>query len=151
MNKKDKEADKPLYKGIINTDKILAYTDAWPLIAHLFSGTFCMGCSATFHLCYIKSPTVLSLMSRLDYAGISILIIGSMLGPCMYVFACEPVFFMRNVFMSLITLICLAAFFITMIPSFQQPRWRSMRAIIYIVAGLSAGLPFFYLQLNMFG
>ena len=49
---------------------MLTHTPAWPLAIHLFTGTFCLGCSAAFHLLQIKSQKVQEVMSRLDDGGL---------------------------------------------------------------------------------
>lgn len=43
-------------EDLIIIDTVLTHTPSWPLAIHLFTGTFCLGCSAMFHLCQIKSP-----------------------------------------------------------------------------------------------
>ena len=51
-----------------------------------------MGCSALYHLMYVKSESVGTWLSRLDYGGISILIFGSAFPVLYYSMACEQVF-----------------------------------------------------------
>ncbi|MFM7851751.1 MAG: hemolysin III family protein [Flammeovirgaceae bacterium] len=52
------------------------------------SAFFCLGSSFIFHLCFIRSEIILKVLSRLDYGGISILIMGTAYPPIMYIFAC---------------------------------------------------------------
>lgn len=40
---------------MIVIDTVLTLTPYWPLAMHLFTGFFCLGCSAFFHLCQIKN------------------------------------------------------------------------------------------------
>lgn len=40
---------------LIQTDTVLAYVPSWPLLVHLFSGCFCLGCSTIFHLLHITN------------------------------------------------------------------------------------------------
>ena len=54
----------------------------------MFAAVFCLGCSALFHLVYVKSPKFQSIFSRLDYGGISMLILGSVIPIIYYSFAC---------------------------------------------------------------
>lgn len=124
---------------------MLAYVRAWPLAVHLFSGTFCMSCSAIYHLFYIKSPHMFDLCLRFDYAGICILIMGSSWPPIIYMFTCKEVFMARNVFLGLITTTSLTSFVMLMTPEFNKPKWRTLRGVTFIILGLSAGLPFFYI------
>lgn len=59
-----------------------------PLSVHQLAAVICLGFSATFHLFYVKSYKASSLLSRMDYAGISILIAGSTFPPHYYGFYC---------------------------------------------------------------
>jgi adiponectin receptor len=60
----------------------------WPIMVFVFSAFFCLGCSATFHLFSAYSSTINRFMSRLDYAGISLLIAGSSYPLNYYFFYC---------------------------------------------------------------
>ena len=70
--------------------EFLNYVSRWPLFAHMASAAICLGCSAFYHLCFVKSIAVSNFLARLDYAGISILIGGSTMPPITYLFACGP-------------------------------------------------------------
>ena len=105
----------------------------WPLLAFFCSAVFCMGCSAIYHLCYVISPHVMSVLSRLDYAGISILIAGSSYPPCYYIFYCE--FNWVIFYLSILSLSGLICFTLTLIPSFYQPQWRGFRAVLFVCYG----------------
>jgi predicted membrane channel-forming protein YqfA (hemolysin III family) len=73
-----------------DADSILSYITIIPLMINLASAAFCLGCSAAFHLFYVKSPIFLNVLARLDYGGISVLIFGSALPIMYYSFACDP-------------------------------------------------------------
>jgi adiponectin receptor len=62
----------------------------WPLFVALFSAAFCLLGSSVFHLAYCMSPRVNTIVMRLDYAGISVLITGSCFPPFVYGFYCQP-------------------------------------------------------------
>jgi len=130
---------------IIDYPLVLTYVSRWPLIVHLLSACFCMGCSAIYHLVLIHSEWVSDLFSRLDYGGISVLIAGSCYPPIFYIFSCQPVFQARNWFLALITTSCTGCFFSTMHPRMNKPEYRNVRAIMYVFLGLSAGFPYFYI------
>ena len=55
---------------------VLTYVPRWPLLVHIFSAAFCLGCSSVYHLFMIHSEPIHELLSRLDYGGISILVMG---------------------------------------------------------------------------
>lgn len=59
-----------------------------PLMIMILSAIVCLGCSATFHLLSVQSPLAHSILARLDYAGISVLIYGSVVPIIEYRFAC---------------------------------------------------------------
>ena len=126
------------------TSSILNYTPRWPMIVNAFSAVFCLGASAWFHLFQIHSKKMNSILSRLDYGGISFLIMGSSYPPIFYIFACEPVYTTRNWFLGLITTTSSLAFFVTMLPSMSAPKFRPFRGFMFIILGLSAAIPFVY-------
>ena len=75
-----------------NQDSSLKFDDLitpkWPVLIHLVSALFCLCCSTTFHLFSAYSSKVGDVLSRLDYAGISVLIAGSCFPPYYYMFCC---------------------------------------------------------------
>ena len=109
---------------------------------HLLSACFCLGCSSIYHLCGIKSETTKKLLSRLDYGGISVLIMGSSYPPIIYGYSCQPVFWVRNFFLGLITTTSVVCFIVTLMPKFHVPKYRPLRGYMFIILGLSAGIPF---------
>lgn len=97
---------------------LLAYVPIWPLIVQLMCGVFCMGCSAFYHLFYVKNEFCKKILSRLDYSGIIILIMGSSIPPHYYPFACQNTHKERNIFMVLICSASLTCFFAILTPVF---------------------------------
>ena len=128
------------------TPLILNYIVRWPLILHLATGVFCLGASATFHLFEHCTTHSYDILSKLDYAGISILVMGSSYPPFFYSFACEPVFWVRNLFLILITLSATIVFIVTMHPIANKPSFRPYRAAMFVALGISAAFPFIYLS-----
>ena len=61
----------------------------WPLFIMLISSIACFGFSSSFHWFLIYSKNVYSILSRLDYAGITFLIPGSCFPPYFYFYYCE--------------------------------------------------------------
>jgi len=128
------------------TPLILNYIARWPLIVHLATGCFCLGASAIFHLFEHCSTRSYDLLSKLDYTGISILIMGSSYPPIFYCFACQPVFWVRNIFLIAITVSATLTFVITMHPVANKPHFRPYRAAMFVALGISAAFPFIYLS-----
>ncbi len=60
----------------------------------------CMGCSAVFHLFKDHSPGASQYLSRLDYAGISLMITGSSMSPLYYSYYCEETHIWRNLYIT---------------------------------------------------
>lgn len=76
-------------------------------------------------------------MSRLDYGGISVLIFGSAMPIMVYSFACEGEFVHRWIWVGLHGLLCTLCFVTTLIKKFDSPKFRPVRASMFILAGLS--------------
>ena len=85
-------------------------------------------------------------MSRLDYASISVLIFGSSVPPIWYAFACESTFWARNAFLFTILTSSTVCLVMSMLPTFQTPMLRNIRAGMYIALGLSAAVPMIYIK-----
>ena len=71
------------------SDQILNEVPIWPLCINVFSACFCMGCSALYHLMYVKDRYVSETLARLDYGGIAILVFGSAFPILYYGMACD--------------------------------------------------------------
>ena len=89
-----------------SVEELLNYVPTWPLLVNALSAFFCMGCSCVYHLIYVYSSKVNTNFARLDYAGISILILGSCIPPYYYGFACPNVSFWRAFSISFMTTSC---------------------------------------------
>ena len=72
----------------------------WPLIVFLISAIICFSMSSLYHLFNAHSHHVYKLMSRFDYAGISLLICGSFFPPIYYMYYCvkrKPIYSFDNI------------------------------------------------------
>ena len=107
---------------------------------------FCLGCSAAFHLYYVKSPKFSDFMSRLDYGGISVLIFGSAMPIMVYSFACEGEFIQRWVWVGLHATMSILCFVTTLIKQFDKPKFRPIRALMFVLAGLSIIVTFIVIR-----
>ena len=113
---------------------------------HLLAAVFCLGTSAYYHLTSILSEKWYDRMSRLDYGGIAILIMGSSYPPNWYLFSCREVVPYRVFFLGLITISSIICFFVTLLDFFAKPKYRAVRGILFVVLGLSAGIPMGYVD-----
>ena len=101
----------------------------------------CLGLSAFFHLFSCHSEECHTLLSRLDYGGIVILIGGSTIPPYIYGFYCGKLWYFGVFYTVVIDTICLIAFICSLLPSFDQPKYRNVRAILFVLVGLASGSP----------
>lgn len=130
---------------IANVDEFMNYVSRWPLFAHMASACFCLGCSAVYHLFFVYSESACSWLAKLDYAGISILILGSTMPLINYYYACGPALFFRYAFMTLEIVSCGLAFVVTLLPAFDKPQNRKWRGILFTVLGFSSAAPLLFL------
>jgi adiponectin receptor len=75
--------------SLLDTKSVLSAISVWPLACNTFAAVFCMGCSAVFHLMYVRSENTQKMLSRLDYGGISVLIFGTTIPVIIYAFPCQ--------------------------------------------------------------
>lgn len=79
--------------------------------------------------------------SRLDYAGISLLIFGGCYPFIYYGFACDDVFWLKALFLAILFTFALVCSIVTFIPKFDRPEFRSVRAFMFIGYGLCPIVP----------
>ena len=119
----------------------------WPLFIFLVSAILCLSFSTTFHLIGKVSQKHHQILSRFDYAGIALLISGSCYSPYYYFFHCET--FIRYAYLIFITIFGVVVFFYSLTSGFHLPQNRPFRGILYIIFGLSAGIP--VIHISFFG
>ncbi|XP_021908052.1 heptahelical transmembrane protein 4-like [Carica papaya] len=111
----------------------------WPFFAFLGGAMFCLLASSTCHLLSCHSERLSYIMLRLDYAGIAALISTSFYPPVYYSFMCNP--FFCNLYMGFITILGIATILVSLLPVFQNPEFRSIRASLFLGMGLSGIAP----------
>ena len=119
-----------------------------PLFLHILGAVICMGCSAIFHLFKDHSPGASEYLSRLDYAGISVMITGSSISPVYYSYYCQENHTYRNIYMTCMTVASAAVFVVSLWPKFDKPQYRVFRGVLFVTLGLMAAIPF--IQLSYF-
>lgn len=125
---------------------ILTYVPRWPLLVHLGSACFCFGSSTIFHQFQIHSPSVRSILHRLDLGGICFLIMGSAYPVIMYPFACKPTHKVRDSCLGILTCTCFFTFVLIMMPKMNQPKYKPLRGALFVLLGISDMFPFIYLK-----
>ncbi|CAK9141116.1 unnamed protein product [Ilex paraguariensis] len=111
----------------------------WPFFVFLGGAMFCLLASSTCHLLSCHSKRVSYIMLRLDYAGIAALISTSFYPPVYYSFMCYP--FFCNLYMGFITLVGIGTILVSLLPVFQNPEYRSIRASLFFGMGVSGVAP----------
>ncbi|KAF9621153.1 hypothetical protein IFM89_016647 [Coptis chinensis] len=111
----------------------------WPFFAFLGGAMFCLLASSTCHLLSCHSERLSYIMLRLDYAGIAALISTSFYPPVYYSFMCDP--FFCNLYLGFITILGIATILVSLLPVFQTPEFRSVRASLFFGMGLSGAVP----------
>jgi adiponectin receptor len=131
--------------GFQSADYILSYTTVLPLVGNIFAAFLCLGCSAAFHLMSVKSKKLNEILSRLDYGGITGLIFGTIYAVLHYSFACDEVFYIRMIFTGILLAGAVACFSATFIKIFDSPKYRPVRAGMFVGLGVSTVAVFVYL------
>ncbi|KAK0399746.1 hypothetical protein QR680_003194 [Steinernema hermaphroditum] len=99
----------------------------------------CLGMSCAFHTVQCHSAEVGKLFSKLDYTGISLLIVGSFIPWIYYGFYCRrlPMF----IYMAMITILGISAMIVSLWDKFAEPKFRPLRATVFVAMGLSSIVP----------
>lgn len=110
------------------------------VFATFFAGAIaCLGMSFTFHTVHCHSEKVGKLFSKLDYCGIAFLIIGSFVPWLYYGFYCN--FQPKLIYLVLVVVLGTAAIIVSLWDKFSEPRFRSVRAGVFMGFGLSGVVP----------
>lgn len=76
---------------------------------------------------------------RLDYSGITMLIVGSFVPWIYYGFYCRAV--AMTIYISMITILGIMALIVSLWDKFAEPTFRPLRAIVFVCMGLSSIVP----------
>jgi adiponectin receptor len=79
----------------------------------------------------------MTILSRLDYGGISVLIFGSGFPIIYYSYACRPVLVQKWAWVSVYIVLNLGCFVTSLIPKFDSAKFRPLRGGMFILAGAS--------------
>lgn len=105
----------------------------------LAGAIICLGFSFTFHTLSCHSQFVSKVFSKLDYCGISLLIMGSSVPWLYYGFYChyQP----KVIYLVGICTLGIATILVSLLDKFSKPEWRPFRAGIFASFGLSSVIP----------
>lgn len=111
----------------------------WPWFVFLSGAMGCLVCSSLSHLLACHSKHFNLFFWRLDYAGISLMIVSSFVAPIYYVFYCNPL--ARFVYISTISVVGILAIITLLTPVLSTPRYRAFRATLFFIIGISGVIP----------
>ncbi|CAN0912179.1 Leucine aminopeptidase 2, chloroplastic [Linum grandiflorum] len=111
----------------------------WPWFLYLAGAMGCLLCSSLSHLLACHSKTLNLFFWRLDYAGISLMIVSSFYAPIYYIFHCSPI--ARFIYLSVITIVGGLAIVTLLSPALSSPTYRRFRATLFLVMGFSGIVP----------
>ncbi|RLN41397.1 heptahelical transmembrane protein 4-like [Panicum miliaceum] len=111
----------------------------WPFYAYLCGAMFCLLMSSACHLLACHSEHTSYVLLRLDYAGITGLIVTSFYPLVYYTFLCDP--FLQALYLGSITASGAAAVAVSLLPVFERPELRWARAGLFACMGMSGLVP----------
>lgn len=111
----------------------------WPWFVFLAGAMCCLICSSLSHLLASHSRKFYFFFWRLDYAGISVMIVCSFFAPIYYAFYCHPYscFFYLGTISVLGTLVIVTL----LSPSLSSSKYRLFRTTLFLAMGFSGVIP----------
>lgn len=107
----------------------------------------CLSCSWMYHTMSCHSPSVAYVFAKLDYCGIAILTMGSFVPWLYYSFYCH--FLTKLAYIVSICVLGCAAIVVSLWEKFAIPRFRPLRAGLFIGLGLSGIIPAIHYSVNL--
>ena len=101
----------------------------------------CLGCSALYHLFMCQDMFCYHFFARLDFAGIVMLIMGSVFPLTYYSFACSEVHILRNCLLTAMVVSAIIVTTLMMLPYFQRNDTNKERAWTLMAYGVVVALP----------
>ncbi|KAK9705750.1 hypothetical protein RND81_07G079100 [Saponaria officinalis] len=111
----------------------------WPWFVFLSGAMCCLVFSSLSHLLACHSKRLNLFFWRLDYTGISIMIVCSFFAPVYYVFYCQPIW--QLLYLTSITIFGILSIITLLAPALSSPRFRKFRASLFLTMGFSGVIP----------
>ncbi|KAI9117688.1 hypothetical protein K1719_011854 [Acacia pycnantha] len=111
----------------------------WPWFVFLGGAMTCLICSSLSHLFACHSKHFNFFFWRLDYTGISIMIVSSFYAPIYYVFFCNPT--TRFFYLTSISLLGALSIIALLSPALSAPHFRSLRTALFIALAFLGVVP----------
>jgi adiponectin receptor len=118
-------------------------------LSFFIGALICLACSTLFHTVSCHSEWVSTIFSRLDYAGIAALIVGSTIPWLYYGFYCE--FYAKLTYMISVATFGLLTIILSLWDKFNAPEYRATRAKVFVGLALLCATPVLhYIAVNGF-
>lgn len=119
---------------IAKTTELLQDTSKlWPFLVFLLGSMFCLLSSSICHLFCCHSHALNTLLLRIDYIGIVVMIITSFFPPIYYIFQCSPHY--QLMYLSSITIIGIFTVVTVLSPAMLTNKYRPFRALLFGAMG----------------
>ncbi|KAL1822715.1 hypothetical protein ACET3Z_009493 [Daucus carota] len=105
----------------------------WPFLVFLSGSMFCLLSSSICHLFCCHSHPLNTLLLRIDYIGIVVMIITSFFPPIYYIFQCSPHY--QLIYLSTITIIGIFTVVTVLSPAMSTNKYRPFRALLFGAMG----------------
>ncbi|XP_064483338.1 adiponectin receptor protein-like [Ornithodoros turicata] len=116
----------------------LDWTGSSMFFLYFVGAVTCLGLSATYHTLNCHSPDVCDLFCKMDYCGITILILGSIYPWLYFQFLCDPP--KRLFYCILVTIMGGLTIRLSMSKKFGEPRYRVLRASVFFGFAMVCGI-----------
>lgn len=114
-------------------------SDKLIFLCFFIGAILCLACSALFHTVCCHSEWVSHVFSRLDYAGIAFLIVGSIIPWLYYGFYCQ--FYAKLTYIIAISILGVLTIIITMWERFNLPDFRVYRTTTFVALACLSAIP----------
>lgn len=111
----------------------------WPFFVFLSGSMFCLLSSSICHLFSCHSHHLNLFLLRIDYVGITVMIITSFFPPIYYIFQCDHRW--QLVYLGGITVMGMVTIVTMLSPSMSSGKYRAFRALIFSSLGLFGIIP----------
>ncbi|KAG8471750.1 hypothetical protein CXB51_036214 [Gossypium anomalum] len=126
-------------KQIMASEPDVSPVTRWPFYVFLAGSMFCLLSSSICHLFSCHSHHLNLSLLRLDYAGITTMIITSFFPPIYYIFQCDPQW--HFIYLGGITVLGLFTIVTLLSPALSTNKFRAFRAMLFSSMGLFGIIP----------
>ncbi|KAL9224428.1 hypothetical protein vseg_000459 [Gypsophila vaccaria] len=119
--------------------RVMEEAAKWPFYVYLSGSMFCLLSSSICHLFCCHSHHLNLWLLRIDYTGITVMIITSFFPAMYYIFQCQPVW--QIIYLSGISIFGAFTIITLLSPTLSSGKCRAFRAILFVSMGLFGIIP----------